>query len=179
MVLIAAKLFWFILPAGVANIFASMSRYIVKSEYPVDFYLGFRGKRIFGDHKTWRGVIVGSFFGTLFYILQIFLYSQEPFASISLIEYNIYPWYLGLALSGGALFGDLVKSFFKRRLGIESGKPWIPFDQIDYIIGAVLLSSLIYFPGWFEVAMLVIGGFLFHVMFNHFGYWLGLQKNKW
>ncbi|KKQ36051.1 MAG: hypothetical protein US52_C0011G0015, partial [candidate division WS6 bacterium GW2011_GWA2_37_6] len=42
-------------------------------------------------------------------------------------------------LSGlGAIAGDSIKSFFKRRVNIKPGKAWIPFDQIDYIFGGIL-----------------------------------------
>ncbi len=37
--------------------------------------------------------------------------------------------------------GDAVKSFFKRRAGVPPGGRWIPADEIDFIIGAMLLGS--------------------------------------
>jgi CDP-diglyceride synthetase len=43
--------------------------------------------------------------------------------------------------------GDAVKSFFKRRLGITPGKSWFPFDQLDFVLGAILFVSIIKFPG--------------------------------
>jgi CDP-2,3-bis-(O-geranylgeranyl)-sn-glycerol synthase len=42
----------------------------------------------------------------------------------------------------GALFGDITKSFFKRRVGKNRGEDWIPFDQIDFIAGALGLSFI-------------------------------------
>jgi CDP-2,3-bis-(O-geranylgeranyl)-sn-glycerol synthase len=48
---------------------------------------------------------------------------------------------LGFLLGLGAMAGDAAKSFFKRRLGIAPGHPWIPFDQIDFQIGALLLAG--------------------------------------
>ena len=40
----------------------------------------------------------------------------------------------------GALIGDIIESFFKRRVGIERGKNWIPFDQLDFILGVLFFS---------------------------------------
>jgi CDP-2,3-bis-(O-geranylgeranyl)-sn-glycerol synthase len=42
-------------------------------------------------------------------------------------------------LACGALLGDLVKSFFKRRLGRERGAKWPIADQYDLVAGAFLL----------------------------------------
>ena len=38
------------------------------------------------------------------------------------------------------MLGDAVKSFFKRSIGIASGRPWFPFDQIDFIIGGTIFA---------------------------------------
>jgi len=47
-----------------------------------------------------------------------------------------------LSLCTGALLGDIVESFFKRRMGKERGEDWIPFDQLDFVVGALLLSFI-------------------------------------
>ncbi|KAA0006124.1 MAG: CDP-archaeol synthase, partial [Thermoplasmata archaeon] len=43
----------------------------------------------------------------------------------------------------GALLGDIVESFFKRRVGKERGEDWIPFDQVDFLIGALILCYIV------------------------------------
>ena len=50
---------------------------------------------------------------------------------------------LVLSLCFGALLGDIVESFFKRRAGKERGEDWIPFDQLDFLLGALFLSFLV------------------------------------
>ena len=50
-------------------------------------------------------------------------------------------------LATGALLGDLVKSFFKRRFGKERGTKWPIADQYDLVAGAFLLL-LIGDPAW-------------------------------
>jgi len=51
---------WFFLPAGLANmtpIFAAKLPYLSRWSFPLDGYATFRGKRVFGSHKTIRGVL--------------------------------------------------------------------------------------------------------------------------
>jgi CDP-2,3-bis-(O-geranylgeranyl)-sn-glycerol synthase len=49
-------------------------------------------------------------------------------------------WLLGPLLGVGVIAGDALKSFFKRQRGVPSGHTWVPFDQIDYAVGAILVS---------------------------------------
>src|SRR5258706_14057322 len=73
---------WFFLPVGLATLGAFASAKIPglkKLAYPVDFYLKFRGKRIFGSHKTIRGFIIGILVAILTVYVQIYLYEQLDF----------------------------------------------------------------------------------------------------
>lgn len=178
MLLFIGQALWFILPAGIANICASLSRYVPILNYPVDFGKSWRGKRIFGDHKTWRGIILGILFGLLTFWLQQYLYQFDFFENLSLTDYSQQTWVFGFLLSSGAVWGDVARSFFKRRVNIAPGKSWFPFDQIDYTIGALVAISFVYFPGW-GLSLLIIGfGLLLHILFNLIGYVLKLQRNK-
>ena len=42
----------------------------------------------------------------------------------------------------GALLGDIIESFFKRRIGKSRGENWIPFDQIDFILGVLFFTFI-------------------------------------
>lgn len=176
--LLIGQSIWFILPAGIANLAASLSRFIPLLGYSVDFGATWKGKRIFGDHKTWRGIIFGTIFGTLTFFLQQYLYRFDFFESLSRFDYPATTWILGLLLGAGAVWGDSFRSFFKRRMNRAPGTPWIPFDQIDYTIGAIAAASIVYFPGWGFVTFTVCFGFGLHILFNLLGYALKLQKNK-
>ena len=78
----------------------------------------------------------------------------------------------------GALLGDLIESFFKRQVGIGSGKPWFPFDQIDWVLGSPLISSL-YISHSREIIIVSIILFgLLHPLVNLVGYYLGIKSNK-
>lgn len=140
---------WFFLPAGLANaapVFASRIPLIAHLDMPIDAHKHFRGRRIFGNNKTLRGLLAGVLIGIVTCILQGFAYRQMSWIrTMSLISYESYAtcFALGLALGFGALAGDAIKSFFKRQFAVPSGKAWFPFDQIDYIVGGLLLASIV------------------------------------
>jgi len=136
---------WFFLPAGLSNttpVIVAKIPFLKNYNYPIDFKKSFRGKRIFGDHKTIRGFITGMIVAVIVSMLEVNIYSNNEFVrSVVRIDYSqINPLILGLLSGFGALSGDAIKSFFKRRAGVQPGKAWIPFDQIDYIIGGILLT---------------------------------------
>lgn len=138
------KAMWFLVPAYVANSVPVLVYRINFLNVPVDFNKKFLGKPIFGTHKTWRGLFFGVLFGTLVAYLQKFMYSNLEFIRmISVYDYSN-PLLLGFLMSSGALIGDLVKSFFKRRIGIPEGKDWIFFDQYDFVIGSLVFAWQFY-----------------------------------
>lgn len=160
--------FYLLLPAYFANmappLFAKRLPF-----FPMDFGLSFGRKRIFGDHKTWGGFVVGLIAALLVGFLLSFIY--WPF------EFSPIVW--SLLVGSGALLGDAIKSFFKRRANIKSGHSWIPFDQIDYTVGAFALGSILYFPGWLNIAIVIFISAFAHVIVNHIGFYLGVRDVKW
>lgn len=135
---------------------------------PMDFKLEIYNKRILGSHKTWKGFLFG-IAGALFtgFVMQFYW----PF------DFSLILWSF---LSGvGALLGDCIKSFFKRRINIKPGSSWIPFDQIDYSVGALLLGSVLYFPGWWQSVFIVTISFILHILVNHIAFFLRIRNEKW
>ncbi|MBI4150125.1 CDP-2,3-bis-(O-geranylgeranyl)-sn-glycerol synthase [Candidatus Woesearchaeota archaeon] len=171
---------YFMLPAYVANMAPVIVKRINIFNVPLDQGRKWKdGKPVFGSHKTWRGLIAAVVFGAAVFALQQRLYVYDFWRSISLVNYPAQPAMLGVFLGLGAILGDLVKSFFKRRRYITSGKPWIPFDQLDFVVGALLLSSLYYIPQlWVYVVLLVISPLL-HILVNHIAFYLRIRKEKW
>jgi len=100
------------------------------------------------------------------------------FKSISLIDYQNTPWFAGLFMGFGAILGDAVKSFFKRRIKIKPGRTWIPFDQIDYILGGALFFSWFYLPILKDSISLLFIGLILYIIVNVIGYYLGLREQK-
>jgi CDP-2,3-bis-(O-geranylgeranyl)-sn-glycerol synthase len=173
-------LLYFMLPAYIANMAPVLTKGILKKlAYPVDFGAKFRGKPLLGKNKTWRGLIMGVMAGALVFLAQRWLYQFQFFARHSLIDYSSAAVWIGVLLGFGALAGDMVESFFKRQTSRKPGKPWIPFDQVDYTIGALLFVSIMYFPGWVQSLVLVLASVLLHIGANHFAYYTGIRKEKW
>lgn len=172
---------YFALPIYFANMAPVIFKQVPILATPIDGGVVWRGKRLLGKNKTWRGLVVGIIVGIMTIYLQQCLYkTTDLFRSLSLLNYpGISAPLFGSLLGGGALVGDALKSFFKRRIGILSGQKWIPFDQIDLIIGGIALGSFIYFPGWKLVLVLLILTPGLHLLTNVIAYKLGLKNVPW
>jgi CDP-2,3-bis-(O-geranylgeranyl)-sn-glycerol synthase len=171
------QLIWFFLPAIFANMSPNVFKTLPFLNYPLDFNIKFHGRPLLGKNKTYRGFFFGVLMALLIIIIQKTLYPYM--ASFSLVNYNeINIYLLGFLLGFGALFGDSLKSFFKRRFNIKPGKPWIPFDQIDWFIGALISVSFYVRFSLKEITISIIITTLFHPVINFISYSLGLQKNK-
>jgi CDP-2,3-bis-(O-geranylgeranyl)-sn-glycerol synthase len=147
---------------------------------PVDFDKNFLGKPFLGAHKTWRGVICGVILGMIVVWIQFWLYQFPSVKNISLINYHRSDiWVFSFLISFGAVFGDLLFAFIKRRLNMPPGAMFMPFDQTNYVVGAaIFLTPFLSFNIMVWIT-LFIATFLLHVVFNRIGYLLGLHKNKW
>jgi len=174
--------FYFFLPAYLAN----MTPPLLKRAGILTF-LGKRvdfGKKhneipIFGSHKTWRGLIGGTLIGIITAFIQLLLFDFSFFQKISLINYNqINIFLFGFLLSLGALTGDLLFSFIKRRKNLKPGAVWIPFDQVDYVIGAFLIvTPYINLDVIIWITILFMSFFL-NMIVNYVGFKLGLSESK-
>jgi len=136
---------WIIIPAYVAN----ASAVLVGGGTPIDFGKNWRdGKRILGDGKTWRGLISGTFIGMTagfgLVVAASYIESSE-YSFLHLTNFEGFPLMFPIIFSicFGALLGDIIESFFKRRIGKDRGDDWVPFDQIDFILGVLFFSFVI------------------------------------
>ena len=139
------QVLWFFVPAYLAN----MSPVVVQGRFqrlatPIDGGRSFRGKRILGDHKTWRGLLAGIVVGAATYELQRLLHAAGFATSLALVDYADDPVLPGFLMGLGTGVGDAVKSFFKRRVGIAPGLSWPVFDQLDFFAGAYLFVSAVH-----------------------------------
>lgn len=136
---------WLFLPAGIANtapVIAARYGWWPVLAVPLDGGAKLRGHRMLGHHKTLRGVVLGIIFGSITGLIQYFLVQTAALQSLELVPFSSPALALGWgAVQGcGALLGDAAKSFFKRQFNIDPGASWRPFDQIDFILGAIVLS---------------------------------------
>lgn len=172
---------WFFLPAGIANmmpIFSARWPYFRDLNQPMDFGLSFREHRIFGAHKTWRGLITGIIFATIvLWLQQIAVQNSSVLASwTSDVDYATLPVLIMGPLFGfGALMGDAIESFFKRQIGIPPGESWFPFDQTDYIIGGALATMAFVTLSFWQYVLLIVIWFGLHLISSFIGYLFGLK----
>ena len=129
------------------------------------------GRRLFGDHKTWRGILLGPLYigipiSIAIFILFLILWQFIGPAFELAIRYDLYVIYDDISYMeyyfvGGALplgffalilriiiltysagIGDLVGSFIKRRLNFKSGGFAPIIDQLDFALMAILFISI-------------------------------------
>lgn len=168
--LIAALIFF--LPAGIANaapVFANKIPLLNKWKTPIDFGISVNGHRLLGDNKTWRGLIFGTLVGGLTGWVTYQFISSVSAQQIS-------HFWIGAVLGFGALFGDAIESFFKRRSNIKSGVSWFPYDQIDYVLGAILFSlPIVQLKLGYYVAVLLFY-FGLHIVVSYIGFKTKLKE---
>jgi len=169
--MIILEIIWFFLPAYAANMAASIFK-LKFLNFPIS-------EKIFGSHKTYRGFLIGLISALIIVSIQKLLFSFDFFQKISYLNYAKNFLLIGFLLGSGALFGDLIKSFFKRRLKIPPGEKWIPFDQIDYTLGALIFISFLWRPSLIFILSAIILNFFLHILINHLGFWLGIRKSPW
>lgn len=174
---------WLFLPAGLANvtpIFAARIPGLQRFDLPVDLGRSVDNIRLLGPNKTWRGLIAGVAVASfVFWLQQLAVANSAALAAAvnSTSEPTLLPyWLLGPLLAIGALVGDLVKSFIKRRSGIAPGRPWFPYDQVDSILGAIALSLLVIRLPLATYAISLLLWTAIQMASQYIGYWLRIKE---
>ena len=134
-----------------------------------------------GRNKTIRGLVSGIFAAMLTGWLLHLAWSS----GIGFFTTNVYlagvgsAWHailIGGIMGLGALFGDAFKSYWKRRLSIPSGAPWIPWDGVDYILGTFLFLSPFFVPTPVQIIFLLILSPLLSAVSNVTSYLIGWKN---
>ncbi|MEM3213774.1 MAG: CDP-2,3-bis-(O-geranylgeranyl)-sn-glycerol synthase, partial [Metallosphaera sp.] len=112
------------LPAFIAN----GSGPLVKNGRPIDLGKIFvDGRRVLGDGKTFEGLLISLTYGTTVGVAISFFLGYK-WIVVSFME------------SLGAMLGDMVGAFIKRRLNIPRGGRAPLLDQIDFVLGSTALG---------------------------------------
>jgi hypothetical protein len=153
---------------------------------PIDQGRSFRGKRIFGDNKTYRGVVVVALGTAIAFGLQSLLLHR--IASIKSIELFDYPFFkslgLGLAVGAAAMLSELPNSFIKRRFEIAPGsfaKGWkrvifYVYDQIDFLLGSWLVLAVVVPVTFWRAIVSAVLLLVAHQLMSSAGHALGMRK---
>jgi len=176
---LVAGALWAMLPAYVPNNAAVLSG----GGAPIDGGRTWGDERVLGDGKTWRGTAVGTAAGVALALLLNAV--ADPAGAAVGVDLPTFPPLAALALALGAMLGDVGASFLKRRSGRERGASFPGLDQLDFVVGALLLTLLLatewalatFAPG--RLAIVLVATPLLHLGTNVIAYLLGLKNEPW
>jgi CDP-2,3-bis-(O-geranylgeranyl)-sn-glycerol synthase len=170
---------WLMLPAYITNSSAAF----FGGTTPIDRGICWGKSRLLGDGKTYEGLIMGISCGIIVGIVQNLFASEY----VDLPSFGTFPFSFVtlVSLSAGAMLGDLLGSFIKRRVGLKRGAPFPLVDQLDFVAGAWLLLFL-FARAWFIesfslniiIAVIVITPLL-HLLANFLGFKIGKKQVPW
>lgn len=151
---------------------------------PIDAGRSLHGKRLFGDSKTWRGVLVAVVGCSVGVAIQKYVIGEHA-KGISRLDYaQLDVLLFGTTMGATAMLGELPNSFVKRRLSIAPGqttKGWLAavfyvWDQVD-----LLMFSLPALGFWARIdAELIATAFavtlILHPTTSLIGYLIGARR---
>jgi CDP-diglyceride synthetase len=149
---------------------------------PLDGGATFRGRRLFGDNKTWRGAIVivaGVVVTTLLLSQWDWWWSRLP---ADLRDAGALPY--GLLLGVGVVAGELPNSFLKRQLDVPPGAQRRSpggvllslYDQADFVPVVWLLLLPLWVMAPWQAALVFAVVTVVHLVINVVGYAIGARE---
>jgi hypothetical protein len=181
------KALWIFLPvigAPLLHVWVLRGDWLRGLKAPLDGGRTFRGRRLLGNNKTWRGALLmtsGVLLATLVLSLWPWWWHQLP-SGIRDAGPVLYGFLLGL----GVVVGELPNSFLKRQLDIApgsqrgswSGRAITLLDQGDLVIGIWICLLPIHVLNVFEgvLAFVVISAIHFGV--NLVGFAVGARTAR-
>jgi CDP-diglyceride synthetase len=164
---VVLQLLWLALPIIVAGLvhLAVMKLDLLPAlrRMPIDAGLTCRGKRLFGDNKTWRGAVV-TIGATALAALGVAQLSACCWSLPTLVPFATeHPLLWGLLLGTGYIAGELPNSFAKRQFGIAPGAAgqgaagrvfWVA-DQLDSLAGMLVCIAPVWQPSPGLLALIV------------------------
>jgi len=166
----------YFLPALIANgapvIFIGK---VIKNPKPLDRGRKFiDGRPVLGPNKTIEGFLIGCLFGLVVGI------------AYALITHNIFFMLYGFTMGLGAMIGDSINSFIKRRINIRSGDPFVPMDQLSFIVISYVFIKLLELDRLCGIevtlahfSMIVVIVMILHPLTNMISYLIGLKDKPW
>src|SRR5262249_12412993 len=138
------EVIWIFLPVlGAALTHAPVLRYDLfpALKRPLDAGATFRGRRLFGDNKTWRGALAMA--SGVFALTLVLSRVPAYWARLPVEIRQAGPVLFGLLLGLGTVLAELPNSFLKRQLDIAPGtqRRSLPgflltlLDQGDFVFG--------------------------------------------
>jgi hypothetical protein len=161
-----AQLLYLLLPVYAANMAAPFARFAPRLARPIS-------PRWLGSHKTWLGCALAVVASTATAWAQARL--RWPGGVVNYDDWFV----LGTVCGSAAMVGDSAKSLVKRRLGIAPGKPWLPADQLDYVVAGLLALCAWYRPAWIDVVIVLGVSFAGSIVVNRLSHRFGIKRTPW
>lgn len=151
---------------------------------PVDGRRRWRGARLFGDNKTWRGFVAVGLGTGLGALLRPWLW---PGVELAWPEWALRPtpgaFALGAAVGAAAMAAELPNSFWKRRAGIAPGTQaaglrgllFHTLDQVDLVAGVWAVHAVVAPISWRVALAAVAVVFVAHQAVTLAGFALGMR----
>src|SRR5262245_61717912 len=163
--------------AAIAHVIVLKFHWLESLRIPLDGGATWRGQRVFGDNKTVRGAVVMIGVSMIVAVLQGTL-------RIPALEYFDYGatnlLLLGFLLGLGFVLGELPNSFIKRQLGVapgaHGGRWHAVADQLDSVIGGLVVVSIIWVPPLRVWLIATILGSGLHIAVNGLFVLLGVKR---
>lgn len=153
---------------------------------PIDGGRSWRGVRLFGDNKTWRGLLAAGLGVGASQALVFLLWGDTSvFQAVFVLKYGLFSWFIfGFVVGFMAMVGELPNSFLKRRLGIAPGTGaggryaalFYLLDQIDLLLFAMPIWAWAGALTWPRTIMVVMLVTVVHQALSSIGYRLGMRK---
>jgi CDP-2,3-bis-(O-geranylgeranyl)-sn-glycerol synthase len=166
------ELLVFLIPIYIAN----SSPVVLGGGVPLDLGRSLPdGERIFGNGKTVRGFVAGTLAGTFAGGLVSLVYLL-PFFPNPLTQFTA-----AFFLSFGAMAGDALGSFIKRRMHVTWGRPFV-LDTIMFLIVALVFVIPFASPALFaplNLLFFLILTLILHPLTNYLANKAGLKSVPW
>jgi hypothetical protein len=152
---------------------------------PIDGGHKFRGKRVFGQNKTWRGPVAVAFGAAIVLEVQKRILHEWPIiVEFEFLDYTkVCGWQLGAMIGAASEFSELPNSFVKRQLDIAPGGTssgwWATifylWDQLDVLLGVWLVLAAVTSVALDRVLWSIVLVLIIHPLTTVVGYGLGMR----
>ena len=173
-----------VIMAGIVHSIVIRFNLIPQLARPLDFGACLRGQPLLGANKTFRGVII-MMAGTALsaWALSYLLPGEQLPGGFGLMTQPGPASMAGLIMGLGYSLGELPNSFIKRRLRVPpGGRPagatralFYFADQMESVIGVVILLWAVYAPAYGVLLALLVTGGLVHILFDVCLYLFGVK----
>ena len=181
---------WLILPVvlgGLGHVAVLKTNVLSSLAVPIDNGARWRGRRLFGANKTWRGVVLMTGLTALTSGAQAALARRTRWASVQQVlqSARVNAWLTGALCGLTYCLAELPNSFVKRQLGIEPGaratrasRLQYVVDQTDSVAGCLVALRILYRAAASELLTAFALGLTIHIGIDQLIYAIGIKSRR-